>query len=132
MNNDWVEKFDDYLNGRMTPEEQSLFESEMETNKELLSAFNLYRTIETEMRYEQMDMEEEAALIANLKKLNKVYSNTEATEHTSLEKESETPVIELSQDKALDKQAGKIVKINFWKTVAIAAGIVGIALMGIF
>ena len=50
MHNIPLEKIEQYLHGEMSGQERLLFESELATDEELASAFNLYRKIEQEMR----------------------------------------------------------------------------------
>ena len=48
MNEAWLEKIEQYFNNEMSAEEKLLFESEMRTNEELSSYFNLYKEIESD------------------------------------------------------------------------------------
>jgi tetratricopeptide (TPR) repeat protein len=77
MDYPWYEKFEEYLSGKMNPEEKLGFEAELSSNHDLATAFRVYRTIETEMRQKEKYRDEEKALKASLQTLNKRYFETE-------------------------------------------------------
>jgi len=67
------EKIEDYLNGKMDAEEKSLFEAALSSDEELLIAFKVYRTIETDMRGLEKISVERSALKDTLDSLDKNY-----------------------------------------------------------
>ncbi len=73
MNDNWFEKFEDYLSGRMSSEEKLLFEAALTSNDELSIAFNIYSEIETEMRINEKYNLNETALKNSLQTLNTRY-----------------------------------------------------------
>lgn len=75
MNDNMFEKIDKYLLNEMSDHERLLFEKELATNDDLSSTFNIYKTIETEMRNTEKYSEEEARLKNSLQKLNEVHFN---------------------------------------------------------
>lgn len=84
MKDDWFEKIEEYLNGRMSSEEKSLFEAELSSNEELITLFKVYRTIETEMRNNEKFSADEKALKKTLNTLNLRYFEGSA-EPTSID-----------------------------------------------
>jgi tetratricopeptide (TPR) repeat protein len=82
MNTDWFIKFEEYLQGEMSSEEKSVFESELSANEEMNSAFNVYRTVETEMRHHEQQSIHERELKSSLEKLNARYFKSEAQHPT--------------------------------------------------
>jgi tetratricopeptide (TPR) repeat protein len=114
MNESWFEKIEDYLNGKMSREERLLFELELGSNKELHAAFQLYQDIETEMSNQEKYSIQEAELNGLLENLNNRYI--------------------LSQQPAavipMDEKPGRVRKIQPWKSIAIAAGIIGLIFLG--
>jgi len=77
-----LEKIEQYLHDELSVEERLLFESEMATNKELASAFNLYRKIEHEMRAGKDDAGR-AAVKDSLQQLGKTYFKKDETGNQS-------------------------------------------------
>ena len=73
MDTDWFIKFEEYLKGEMGIKEKSVFESELSSNEEMNSAFNIYRTIETEMGIHRQGSGNEAELKHSLDRLNVKY-----------------------------------------------------------
>jgi tetratricopeptide (TPR) repeat protein len=78
MNENWYEEADDYLNGRMNPQERSDFESKLAGNGEMSSGLKLYKTIETAMQGYEKNKEEEEALRRSLQALRETYFTTTA------------------------------------------------------
>ena len=78
MNEPWYEKADDYLNGRMNPQERSDFESKLAGDGEMSSELKLYKTIETAMQGNEKNTEEEEALRRSLQALGETYFTTTA------------------------------------------------------
>ncbi len=115
MNEQWFEKIEDYLSGRMSAEEQLRFEEEMATDKELATDLNVYREIEEEMRDDETHHKEETALKNSLEKLNKIYF---PSSDNSIEQMTEPKIYPLRK------------KIKPWKIISIAAGILGIIALG--
>lgn len=81
MNTNLFEKFEDYLNGELSSEEKSQFETTISSDKELSVEFNLYRAIETEMRVHESYSSNESTLKNSLQTLNNQYfdSNQQQT-----------------------------------------------------
>ncbi|RDC61951.1 tetratricopeptide repeat protein [Adhaeribacter pallidiroseus] len=77
MNQDYLEQIEAYLNGEMSPVDQSLFESALASDKELSHTYKMYRTIEADMRgFEKYKLEDD--LLKNtLSTLNKEYFKNE-------------------------------------------------------
>ncbi|QMU30542.1 tetratricopeptide repeat protein [Adhaeribacter radiodurans] len=73
MNKNDYEKVEEYLNGEMSHQEKLLFEAELSSNEELLSAFKVYQTIETKMRTAEKYRVQENDLKDTLHFLNKEY-----------------------------------------------------------
>jgi hypothetical protein len=83
MNENWIEKIDKFLNGELNLEEKLAFESELTTNEELFSVFNLYGAIETEFQHMAKQKEEEAQLKNTLQDLKPTYFNVRTQPHTT-------------------------------------------------
>ena len=129
MNEAWIEKTEQYFNNEMSTEEKLLFESEMRTNDELSSYFNLYKEIETAMRTEQKNNEEEAALRTSLNKLNTIYFKKEDINIAANTKELTTQRSEAIQAK---RQNNKQRTIKMQSVIAVAAAITGIVILSVF
>lgn len=82
MNTDWFIKFEEYLHGEMSGEEKSVFEAELSSNEEMNSAFNIYRSIELEMRNNEQQNVNERELKSSLEQLNDRYFKPEAQQST--------------------------------------------------
>lgn len=122
MNEAWLEKMEEYFSRKMSPEEQLLFESELETNKELASAFNVYKTIVAEMHIDEKYKVEEARLRRTLEDLNARY----------LKKgEDQKSVKSTGKEQIQEKPYGKVKKINWWMSAGVAASLIGIIVLGI-
>ncbi len=57
MKEQWFQKMDQYLKGAMSREERLQFESELAINRELSAEFNIFKTVEEEMRNEVKNSE---------------------------------------------------------------------------
>jgi tetratricopeptide (TPR) repeat protein len=75
MNTDRFEQFEFYLSGTMSSEEKALFEAELSADQELHTTFEVYRTIETEMRGREQNSIKELELRESLQTLNAQYFN---------------------------------------------------------
>ena len=73
MDDSWFEKFEDYLTGKMSSEEQSRFEAALASDEELSTAFNLYSEIEREMRIDAQYSMNEIGLKESLQALSTHY-----------------------------------------------------------
>lgn len=141
MKEEWYEKIEDYLNGSMSPEEQSLFESELATNEELLTLFNLYRTIEEEMRDDAKSGKEDASLRNSLGALNEKYFEAKPQEEAKqVEKErTAQPAVlkpiaggpEGGSAEDFRGEHGKVRRITTWRSLAVAAVTVGLVSLGV-
>src|SRR5690348_13842551 len=76
MNEIWLEKIGRYFNDEMSAEEKLFFKSEVKTNEELSSYFNLYQEIETTMCSKHKNDLQDEALKASLNKLSAKYFNS--------------------------------------------------------
>jgi tetratricopeptide (TPR) repeat protein len=76
MNTDRFEQFEFYLSGTMTSDEKALFEAELSADEELHTTFEVYRTIETEMRVRDQNSVKETELRESLQILNPRYFKT--------------------------------------------------------
>lgn len=77
MNNK-VELIENYLSGNLPPEESALFEKELLADEELKTLFNMYRTIDTDMKNAEKYKDQESALKNTLQNLNAKYFKAEA------------------------------------------------------
>ena len=84
MNTDRFEDFEDYLSGRMTNEEMSLFKAELSSNEELYTAFEVYRTINTVMRKKEENKLNKSNLLHSLQSLNAQYFKSEPHKTTKV------------------------------------------------
>ncbi|WP_221392122.1 hypothetical protein [Dyadobacter sp. NIV53] len=84
MNTDRFEDFEDYLNGRMTSEEISLFKAELSSNEELYAEFEVYRTIDTAMRKQEENKLDKSNLLHSLQSLNTRYFKSEPHKTTKV------------------------------------------------
>lgn len=119
MNETWIEKTELYVNGGMDAEARLLFEEEIAANEELSAYVATYRHIETAMGNRESHNEQEEVLKSSLKKLNAVYFDTEQ-HHSAVKKITEAT-----------RQAHHQPKIQAWKTIAIAASVIGIIALSV-
>jgi hypothetical protein len=73
MNENAFEKMEDYLQGKMSPEERTRFEAEMASDAALSTSYKIYAAIDEEMQEDQKYKQDEAALKGSLDKLNTTY-----------------------------------------------------------
>ena len=124
MHNIPLEKIEQYLHGELSGQERLLFESELATDEELASAFNLYRKIEHEMRTGKDDAGK-AAVKDSLQLLGNTYfKKKEAGNQPAAPIPSSHP----SRQASFKKDTKSI---NLWKQLAIAATIIGIISIGV-
>src|SRR4051812_8393159 len=114
MNEDWFERIEEYLNGKMTAEDRLVFESEISKNKELASAVSIYRTVENDMRSDILHSGKEASLKASLQELNARYFNEFNKNETG-----SNPT----------RQSAKLRPLNGWKILALAAAVTGVIVL---
>ncbi|MCC6287150.1 MAG: tetratricopeptide repeat protein [Chitinophagaceae bacterium] len=76
--NNRIELIENYLGGNLPPEESILFEKELLADEELNSLFNMYRTIDTDMKNAEKYKDQEQALKNTLQQLNAKYFKAEA------------------------------------------------------
>ncbi len=112
MNAGYYEKIEDYLNGEMSQEEKLHFEAALSSDEELLTAFKVYRTIETDMRILERYSGERNALKNTLQSLDKDFFKEE-------ESQSEAKIIPLYSS-------------NFFKIAASIAASIAIILVAYF
>ena len=132
MNESMFERVERYLNGELSQEERSHFEADLETNKELASMLNLYKAIETEMSNKEKYRVDEATLKNTLKKLNATYfTDEQKVNPDNPEPKEEIPSIRLANSQPVQEYYGKPKTIKLWRSVAVAAGILGIIALGV-
>ena len=121
------EKIDRYLNRELSPEEQQLFESELETNEELASAFILYKTIEAEMSGIQQHSAQEAALKKSLQQLNASYFKHRENEGSGIVASGEDHFTGAIDRQPVQDAGGNVRRINMrkgWMAAAVTIGII--------
>jgi len=128
MNAGWFEKIDNYVNGKMSSEERSLFESEMTKNEDLVSAVNIYREIEKEMSQTEKYREDESSLKKTLQQLNTRYFKNGTGQEVQ---EGADILIFKEPKKDLTSDIIKAKKINLGIRLAIAASIIGIIALSV-
>src|SRR5215216_5526365 len=122
-------KIDEYLNGKMSHEEQLAFEAEVTANKELAAYLNIYRSIEKEMhKYVDID-ENEVLLRRSLEKLTPKYFNM-GEEHAVIQTKTISSQYTIPSVRR-GEVAGGSKKIGLWKTLAAAAAIIGIIILSV-
>ena len=127
MNKTLFEKIEQYLNGEMSAEERVLFEYEMKTNDELSSACNTYKLIETQMRNQEKNSENETLLKDSLQKLNAVYFEREIKNSPDIQNTNKAlPVFDASITEKFKAKNNKRSIVSIWKTIGIAAATIGI------
>ncbi|MBD0331373.1 MAG: tetratricopeptide repeat protein [Chitinophagaceae bacterium] len=132
------EKVKNYFSGQMSPEEQLQFKAELTTNKDLATVFDLYQTIEKGLFDTEESAAEEGLLRNTLKEVHERYianelqqdaeqtqTNEEKQQLPESDLEKVTPAIETSK-----VQSGKIRRLGVWKSLAIAATVIGVILVG--
>jgi tetratricopeptide (TPR) repeat protein len=125
MHNIPLEKIEQYLKDELSAQERLLFESELATDEELASAFNLYRKIEHEMRTGNDDTGK-AALKDSLQQLGKTYFKRNETGDQQAVKPA-APIVSLDSSKqGVFKKDTKLKRISVWKQYAVAAAIIGV------
>src|SRR6476620_12434740 len=116
MDEKWLEKIEDYLNGRMANEERAAFESEMAGDEDLSAAFRLYSSIESKMREFEYHIDKKAALKKTLERLGAQYSRVDENDETSSLKPEET---------STSGKTTSLKRIKVWQW-AVAASVIGI------
>ncbi|MCU7551967.1 hypothetical protein OCK74_22800 [Chitinophagaceae bacterium LB-8] len=129
MNETWLEKIGDYLNGKMNHEERMQFEAEMASNEELYAVFKLYQTIEKEMSERAKHSSQEGELKSSLDELSTRYFPDEHERETGenvtmYPVKGPTPVIPFGV------VFGKVKRVRLWKSIAVAASIIGLIILG--
>jgi hypothetical protein len=145
MNEIWIEKIENYLNGTMSREDRQKFESELETNEELSLLFTIYRTIETEMHTTEQYREEEALLKKSLEKLNARYFTNEHQQNNRkaekngnrqnsahFNKVRKSPAEPITRVATLKQSDSRVKRMNTWKVIAIAAAFFGVISLSVF
>lgn|GEM_PF-3396404 len=124
------EKIEQYLNGELSREEHLLFESEMAANEELASLVKLYDTVETEMKNNERNREDEMQLKKTLEQLNETYFKKEESEHRgNIKFKEEISPVESPKFEA-PRNDTKI-KRMMWTKLAVAAAILGFIALGV-
>jgi tetratricopeptide (TPR) repeat protein len=141
MDETWLEKIEDYINGTMSEEERSLFEIELATNEQLASTYNIYKAIETDMRSSIAAEMQDAALKSTLEKLNaKYFLSAEQDNEAEADDRKKATGSRLSVEKKTGeltavpnarRQSGDTRKIALWKKIAIAAVLIGVIASGV-
>ena len=131
MNGNWFENIEEYLNGKMSREEQLRFDEEMKKNKELSSTVYLYKTIEAEMGENEKFSDDENLLKKTLEELNKRYFKNENKEELISEDKQIFDILKSTQTDLIvqlktNAFAFKIWNRNVKTKLAIAAGFIGI------
>lgn len=143
MNETLFDKVKDYFNGKMTRAEQLLFEAEMETNKELATAVELYRLIEEGIDEAEGYPAEEALLRNALNQLHEQYlanelqrdadpikTTDEKQPSLASELNKETAPVPSTEFYISGQEKGKRRRIKLWRNAAIAAAVTGIVSIG--
>ncbi|MBD0378441.1 MAG: hypothetical protein ICV51_22790, partial [Flavisolibacter sp.] len=127
------EKVKDYFSGQMSPEEQLQFKAELTTNKDLATAFDLYQTIEAGIFDTEESTAEEDLLRNTLKEVHERYIANERqqdAEQAQTDEEESYPASGLEQGapamEAPGTQKGIVRRIGMWRSLAIAAAVIGI------
>jgi tetratricopeptide (TPR) repeat protein len=133
MNEKWFEIIEDYLNGEMSREERLRFEAELNENEALSSVFNMYRTIEEDMRSDATNSEEEISFRHTLEALNKKYAS--GKQPVTLEEQHSQPAplmpaIDPPGIPVTGEGRTGVIKIKTWKKLAVAAAVTGIIAIG--
>ncbi|MBD0280328.1 MAG: tetratricopeptide repeat protein [Flavisolibacter sp.] len=133
MDESLFEKVKDYFSGQMSPEEQLQFKAELTTNKDLATAFDLYQTIEAGIFDTEESTAEEDLLRNTLKEVHERYIANERqqdAEQAQTNGEESYPASGLEQGapamEAPGTQKGIIRRIGMWRSLAIAAAVIGI------
>jgi tetratricopeptide (TPR) repeat protein len=142
MDEEWIEKIDNYVNGTMSREEQLRFEAELAANEELASVFNLYQAIEEETLNNWNYSEQDSLLKNALQKLNQKYFGTGKQRDTAQAGEirAEQPLVMPRTERPTvpapsgvfetDKDYSRAIKMSGWKKPVIAAMLTGVVAMG--
>lgn len=73
MNDEIFEKIEQYLNGEMSADEQKQFELELDSNPDMASTLEIYRSIENKVPLYETQKGKEAELKNSIKKLNNTF-----------------------------------------------------------
>jgi tetratricopeptide (TPR) repeat protein len=133
MNDKDFERIESYLSGHMSKEERAFFEAELAQKEDLASAFALYQSIEKSMRSRQQESVEEATLKQSLKELGALYfsPNPEAQGGEGNMKPAPSQIADKHSTVPAERE-GKPKAIPVWVKLALAAGITGIMVLGIW
>lgn len=138
MNEHLLERIDRYLEGSMSEEEKTAFESEAEGSEELSSLLAIYSGIETEMRENSTYGNQEAALRQTLGRLNTAYftdvpkQGTEQPDDTTeFHKAEKQEPGESAAGNEEPAPRGQLRSINIRRLLLLAAACIGIILVGI-
>lgn len=119
-----VEKIEEFLTGKMSPEEHKDFEQELESNEALFAEYNTYRDIETYLSNSRKYADENE-LKKSLTKLGAEFFNTTAND---LADKQEEPTAILSPP--LPGKSGRVKSIQIWRLVAaIFLGIIALSII---
>ena len=125
-----------YLDNSLPEEERTRFEARMAQDSELAAAVDVYRSIEHTMRSEQK-IGQEASLKQTLSALGALYFTTapektrEAGSHPQQAAGDPVSVKEERTEKAKEKKSGLLRGFPLWAKLAVAAGLLGIILLGV-
>ena len=136
MNEKWFDIIEDYLNGDLNREERMRFEAELKANEELCSVFEVYRTIEEDMRNDAGHRSGELLFRNSLEMLNKKYGGSQQSlpgAEPDAHFTASIPVAGAVEDSEIlvigQDQTGAI-QMKTWKKLAVAAVVIGVVLLG--
>ena len=124
------ERIGQYLNGELNEQDRLLFESELASDEELASAFNLYKEIEHEMRAGKEDTGR-TSLKNNLQQLGKTYFKNSEAKNSPITTSAAQPISLHSLKNELFEEETTIKSTGTWKKFAVAAIIIGVIFLGI-
>lgn len=130
MNEALLERVKNYCSGQMNLEDQERFEQDLTTNTELAALLELYRTIENGIE-ESTYPEEEALLRASLETLHKEFlAGERQIEVSTMQAGEQYSSVTTAARHLPETRKDRLRQLNPWKSVAVAAFIIGIIAMG--
>ena len=133
MDEEWLEKLDDYLNGAMSREAQLRFEAELEVNEQLAAVVRSYRIVEEELEKKGREYGEEDLLQISMRKFEKKYFGTawQGDGVQAGKNGAAQALVRPAADMSVSgKGRGSFIMVSVWKKLAIAAIMVGVVAMG--
>jgi len=126
----WYEQIEAYLSGSMNPEEALHFKEQIAKDEQLSLVFQMYSSIDEQMRSDEQHKQDEEALKKTLNKLNSIYFRKEAPAAVS---DTEQKAVAAPTSSEKDNIAAKhqVRRLGVRKSVAVAAVTVGVIALGI-